>query len=81
MVADYLLLPKGKNSFRTVLLILDTYSQYVWGFKLKTSGTVKTTLNRLKAITRMFCAPETLMTDGGSHFNNGDVLEITFLMW
>ena len=73
LVADYLSLPKGKNGFHTVLLILDIYLQYVWGFKLKTSGTAKTTLDRLSAITRIFGAPETLMTNGGSHFNNGDV--------
>ena len=73
LVADYLSLPKGKGGFHTVLLILDTYSQYVWGFKLKTSSTAKTTLNGLSAVSHMFRAPETLMTDGGSHFNNGDV--------
>ena len=39
LVADYLSLPKGKNGFHTVLLILDIYLQYVWGFKLKTSVT------------------------------------------
>ena len=73
LVADYLSLPKGKNGFHTVLLILDTYSQYVWGFKLKTSSTAKTTLDRLSTITHMFWAPEMLMTDSGLHFNNGDV--------
>ena len=73
LAADYLSLLKGKNGFHTILLILDTYSQYIWGFKLKTSGTAKTTLDRLSTITHMFRAPETLMTDGGSHFNNGDV--------
>ena len=73
LVADYPSLPKGKNGFYTILLILDTYSQYVWGFKLKNSSTAKTTLDGLTTITHTFQAPETLMTDGGSHFNNGDV--------
>ena len=73
LVADYLALPKGKNSFHNVLLILDTYSQYVWGFKLKVHGTAKTTVDGLKSITHNFRAPEMFMMDGGSHFNNGDV--------
>ena len=73
LVADYLSLPKGKGGYHSVLLILDMYSQFMWGFKFKTSGTAKTTLDGLKAITHTFRAPETFMTDGGSHFNNGDV--------
>ena len=63
LVADYLSLPKGKGGYHSV---------FTWGFKFKTSGTAKTTLNGLKAITHTFRAPETFMTDGGSHFN-GDV--------
>ena len=73
LVADYLSLPKGKGGYHSVLLVLDTYSWYTWGFKFKTSGTAKTTLDGLKAITHVFCTPETFMMDGGSHFNNGDV--------
>ena len=73
LVADYLSLPKGKGGYHTVLLILDTYSRFTWGFKLRTNGTAKTTLDGLKMITHTFRPPETLMTDGGSHFNNGDV--------
>jgi transposase InsO family protein len=73
LVADYLSLPKSKGGYHNVLLILDTYSQYVWGFKLKTYGTAKTTIAGLDAIVHSFRAPETFMTDGGSHFDNGDV--------
>jgi hypothetical protein len=73
LVADYLSLPKGKNGFHNVLLILDTYSQYVWGFKLKTHSTARTMVTSLDSITHGFQAPEMFMTDGGSHFNNGDV--------
>lgn len=73
LVADYLSLPKGKGGYHTVLLILDTYSRFMWGFKFKTSGTTKTTLGGLKAIIHTFCTPETFMMDGGSHFNNGDI--------
>jgi transposase InsO family protein len=73
LIADYLSLPKGKGVYHTVLLILDTYSRFTWGFKFKSSGMAKTTLYGLNAITHTFHPPETLMTDGGSHFNNGDV--------
>jgi transposase InsO family protein len=73
LTADYLSLPKGKGGFHNVLLILDTYSQYTWGFKLKVHGTAKTTIDGLKSIAHNFRAPETFMTDGGSHFDNGDV--------
>ena len=38
LVADYLSLLKGKGGYHTVLLILDTFSQYMWGYKLKTHG-------------------------------------------
>lgn len=75
LVADYLALPKGKNGFHNVLLILDTYSQYVWGFKLKIHGTAKTTVDGLNSIAHTFRAPDTFMTDGGSHFDNGNVRE------
>ena len=56
-----------------MLLIIDVFSQYIWGFKLKHHGTAKHTINGLHTVTHTFQAPETFMTDGGSHFNNGNV--------
>ena len=73
LVADYLSLPKGKGGFHTVLLVMDVFSHYVWGYKLKHHGTGKATVDALQSIAHTFQAPETLMTDGGSHFNNGEV--------
>jgi transposase InsO family protein len=73
LVTDYLSLPKGKGGFSNVLLILDTYSQYVWGFKLRMYGNAKTTVTGLETVAHVFWAPETFMTDGGSHFDNGEV--------
>jgi hypothetical protein len=67
------LFPKGKNRYHNALLILDTYSQYVWGFKLKVYGTARTTVTGLDTVIHTFRAPEMFMTDGGSHFDNGDV--------
>ena len=73
LVADYLSLPKGKGGFHTVLLVMDVFSRYIWGYKLKHHGTGKATVDALQSIAHTFQAPETLMTDGGSHFNNGEV--------
>lgn len=73
LVADYLSLPKGKGGYHTVLLILDTFSQYMWGYKLKTHGTAWMTIDGLKSVRQAFKAPETFMMEGGTHFNNGDV--------
>ena len=73
LVADYLALPRGKGGYHNVLLIMDVYSQYVWGFKLRVHGTAKTTIEGLNTIAHGFRAPETFMTDGGSHFDNGEV--------
>lgn len=73
LVADYLSLLKGKGGYNTVLLILDTFSQYIWGYKLKTHRMAQTTIEGLKSVRQMFRVPETFMTDGGMHFNNGDI--------
>ncbi|KIJ14145.1 hypothetical protein PAXINDRAFT_156255 [Paxillus involutus ATCC 200175] len=43
---------------------------YTWGYMLKTHGTAKTTVDGLDKIRHNFRAPESLMTDGGKHFNN-----------
>ena len=40
-------LPKGKGGYKTVLLIIDTYSSFVWGYKLKTARTGKMMLDGL----------------------------------
>lgn len=72
-VADYLAMPKSKGGFINILLIMDTYSQFVWGFKLKTHGTAKSTIAGLNTIRHSFNIPETLMTDGGKHFDNEEV--------
>ena len=64
---------KGKGGYNTVLLILDTFSQYIWGYKLKTHRMARTTIEGLKSVRQMFRVPETFMTDGGMHFNNGDI--------
>ena len=71
--ADYLSLPKGKGGYKTVLMIIDTHSSFVWAYKLKTAGTGKTTLDGLRDVVLCFWKPGTTMTDGGLHFDNEEV--------
>jgi transposase InsO family protein len=73
VAGDYLSLPVGKGGFKTVGLYIDTYSSFVWGTKLKTTGTGKTTVTSLKRIFLEYAVPKTFMSDGGSHFNNSEV--------
>lgn len=73
LVGDYLSMPNGKGGYHTIGLYLDTYSQHVWAFKLKSAGTAKTTVDALSRIFQDFTAAETFMTDGGKHFDNTNV--------
>ena len=71
--ADYLSLPKGKGGFKTVLLVTDTFSTFIWAYKLKSTGTGKTTLVGLRDLLLHYRKPDGFMTDGGSHFDNEEV--------
>jgi hypothetical protein len=72
-VADYLSMPVGVGGYHTIALLMDAFTRFRWGFKLKTKGTAKTTLAALQFICNMFNTPESLMTDGGPHFDCGPV--------
>jgi hypothetical protein len=72
LVGDYLTMPKARG-YHTLGVYLNTFSQHVWVFKYKTSGTAKTTIDSLDQIFRNFIAPETFMSDGGRHFHNTEV--------
>ena len=74
-VADYLSMPLGTGGFHTITLIMDAFTCFRWGFKLKTKGTAKTTRAALQSICNAFNSPERLMVDGGSHFDCGLVRE------
>ena len=76
LVGDYLSLPKGFGGYHTVGLYLDTYSQHVWGFKLKTTSSGKTTQDALAKIFHEFAPAEVFMTDGGPHFDNKAVRDL-----
>ena len=76
LVGDYLSMPAGKGGYKTIGLYLDTFSQHVWGFMFKTHGSAATTAKSLTSIFHNFAPPETVMTDGGSHFNNQEIRDL-----
>jgi transposase InsO family protein len=76
LVGDYLSLPAGKGGFHTVGLYLDTFSQHVFGYKYKTSGSAKTTTDSLSKTFHALAPWETCMSDGGKHFDNKEVHEL-----
>lgn len=76
LVGDYLSLPTGKGGYHTVGLYLDTYSQHVFGYKYKTAGSAKTTVDSLSRTFHAYAPWETFMSDGGKHFDNKEVREL-----
>ena len=73
VVLDYLSMLTGVGGYHTVLLVMDVFSQWQWGFMYRTKGTGKTTITRLTTICNSFHMPEGLMMDGGPHFNCKEV--------
>jgi hypothetical protein len=64
LVGDYLSLPTGKEGYHTVGLYLDTYSQHILGYKYKTAGSAKTTVDSLNQTFQAFAPWDTFMLDG-----------------
>ena len=67
-------MPPGKGGFTKIGLYVDVFAQKLWGFKSK-SAAGKNTVDSLWHINNTFIAPETIMVDGGSHFNCNEVRE------
>ena len=76
LVGDYLSLPTGKGGYHTVGLYLDTFSQHIFGYKYKTAGSAKTTLDSLNRTFQAYAPWETFMSDGGKHFDNKEVRDL-----
>jgi len=72
LVGDYLSMPMGKGGFTKIGLYADVFSQKPWAFKSKAAAG-KNTVDSLKRISQTFTAPNTLMVDGGSHFDCNEV--------
>ncbi|KAM0793640.1 hypothetical protein ACM66B_001072 [Microbotryomycetes sp. NB124-2] len=69
---DYMSLPAA-SGYKTVLVIIDYFTRYVWAYKFTTAGTGKTTIKALTDLFRVFGQPKVLMSDNGSHFANKEV--------
>ncbi|KAM0790751.1 hypothetical protein ACM66B_004603 [Microbotryomycetes sp. NB124-2] len=69
---DYMSLPAA-SGYKTVLVIIDYFTQYVWAYKFTTAGTGKTTIKALTDLFQVFGQPEVLMSDNGLHFANKEV--------
>ncbi|KAM0786731.1 hypothetical protein ACM66B_002170 [Microbotryomycetes sp. NB124-2] len=69
---DYMSLPAALG-YKTVLVIIDYFTQYVWAYKFTTAGTGKTTIKALTDLFRVFGQPKVLMSNNGSHFANKEV--------
>ena len=76
LVSNYLSLPVGKGGYHTAGVYLDMFLQHIWGEKLKTAGSVKTTKKTITWICHDFAPLETFMTDSGSHFKNKEVQDL-----
>ena len=73
LVGNYLTMLKKKGSFMYLGVYLDLFSQHIWAFKYKKTGMGLTMVNVLRHIGNTYTDPETVMIDGGSHFNNAEV--------
>ncbi|QRV78737.1 Retrovirus-related Pol polyprotein from transposon [Ceratobasidium sp. AG-Ba] len=73
LVGDYVALPEGHGGFKTVLVIVDVYSRYLFAFPSRKPGTGKFTVDALETISDLLLTPRTFMADGGKHFNCDEV--------
>ncbi|QRW03526.1 Retrovirus-related Pol polyprotein from transposon [Ceratobasidium sp. AG-Ba] len=75
LVGDYVSLPAGHGGFKTVLVLVDVYSRFIFTFPLKGPGTGRFTVDALSRISDVLLTPRTFMADGGSHFDCDEVRE------
>lgn len=73
LVGDYVSLPVGHGGFKTVLLLVDVYSRFIFTFPLRGPGTGKSTVDALSKIWDVLLTPRTFMANGGSHFDCDEV--------
>ncbi|KAB5590316.1 Retrovirus-related Pol polyprotein [Ceratobasidium theobromae] len=71
--ANYLSLPTGTRGYKTVLLIIDVYSRFVFGFVTRGAGTGAYTVECLDKLGDIITTPIAPMSDNGSHFDCGEV--------
>ncbi|QRV96745.1 Retrovirus-related Pol polyprotein from transposon opus [Ceratobasidium sp. AG-Ba] len=72
---DYLSLPVGSGGYKTVLLLVDVYSRFTFGFMTRNAGTGTFTVQCLEKLCDHIMAPSSFMSDNGSHFDCREVEE------
>ncbi|KAG9123419.1 hypothetical protein FRC07_014963 [Ceratobasidium sp. 392] len=73
IVGDYVSLPEGHGGFKTVLVLIDVYSRYLFAFASRKPGTGKFTVDALTKVSDLIAKPKSFMADGGSHFDCDEV--------
>ncbi|QRW13257.1 Retrovirus-related Pol polyprotein from transposon opus [Ceratobasidium sp. AG-Ba] len=73
LVGDYVALPEGHGGFKTVLVLVDVYSRYLFACASKKPGTGKFTVEALDKISNLLLTPRSFMADGGKHFDCDEV--------
>jgi transposase InsO family protein len=73
VAGNYLSLPEGIGGFKNVGLYLDTFIQFVWGYKYVSAGSAETTEEALGDICDNYLPMETFQSDQGRHFKNKHV--------
>ncbi|QRV96793.1 Retrovirus-related Pol polyprotein from transposon opus [Ceratobasidium sp. AG-Ba] len=73
LVGDYVLLPSGHGGFKTVLVLVDVYSCFIFTFPLRGPGMGCFTVDALSRISDVLLTPRSFMADGGSHFDCNEV--------
>ncbi|QRV78795.1 Retrovirus-related Pol polyprotein from transposon [Ceratobasidium sp. AG-Ba] len=73
LVGDYVSMPTGHEGFKTVLLLVDVYSRYIFTFPSRKPGTGRFTVNSLTKVSEWLLTPSSFMADGGRHFDCDEV--------
>jgi hypothetical protein len=72
---DYLSVPTGKEGWKTILMVVDWFSRWLWVFKSKQAGNGVFMVKALKYIRLHYAKAESIFTDGWLHFNCVEVTE------
>ncbi|QRW13991.1 Retrovirus-related Pol polyprotein from transposon opus [Ceratobasidium sp. AG-Ba] len=73
LVGDYVALPEGHGGLKTVLVLVDVYSRYLFAFASRKPGTGKFTVDALEKLSQLLLTPRSFMADGGKHFDCDEV--------
>ncbi|QRW10689.1 Retrovirus-related Pol polyprotein from transposon opus [Ceratobasidium sp. AG-Ba] len=69
LVGDYVALPEGHGGFKTVLVLVDVYSRYLFAFASRKPGTGRFTVDALDKLSQLLLTPRSFMADRGKHFD------------